>query len=208
MQSTFTGGFEDRPSALWIRFGEVGGETVIFASGELDMTTVAQMSSALDRACRVDGSRLVADVSDLVFIDAAGLRVLSAAHRRLARQGRAGVVVRGARRAVRRAFELAGSASLLEESPDGDAGQLTRTAASGSGRALESGRRAAGLSLTKMFTDYFALGGTADLAEMAAYLAGDAETLDAHQRDVAAHAVNERLTELGCTEHLLPYAAG
>lgn len=206
MQSTFTGGIIDRPRGLWIRFGEVGGETVIFVSGELDMTTVAQMSRVLGPGRPVNGNRLVADVSGLVFIDAAGLRLLSTAHHGLTRQGRAGIVVRGARRAVRRAFDVAGFASLLEEPPDGDAMRLTPDAP-GSGRALEAGRRAAGLSLTEMFTDYFALGGTAGFAEMAAYLAGGTETLDAHQRDVAAHAVNERLIELGCTEYLLPYAA-
>jgi hypothetical protein len=76
-----------------------------------------------------------------------------------------------------------------------------------SGRELEIGRQHADLSLKDLFVAYFALGGTADFAGMVAHLGGIAKVLDVHQRDVAAHALNERLADLGCTEHLLPYAA-
>ena len=42
----------------------------------------------------------------------------------------------------------------------------------------------------------FALGGTADFAGMVVHLGGSAEVLGAHQRDVAAHALNEGLADL------------
>jgi hypothetical protein len=47
---------------------------------------------------------------------------------------------------------------------------------------------------------YLALGGTADFAGMVVHLGGSADVLDAHQRDVAAHALNECLADLGHTE--------
>jgi hypothetical protein len=59
------------------------------------------------------------------------------------------------------------------------------------------GRRAARLSVTDLFVAYFGLGGTAKLGELRAFLAGMDDVLDGHQQDVAAHAVDERLVELG-----------
>jgi anti-anti-sigma factor len=184
---------EPRSSAeLRVRLDEAGGVTVVVLTGELDMTVVAQLSDALRTGCPLAEGRLVVDVSGLVFMDLAGLRGLLGAHSRLLGEGRAGIIVRGASGIVRRIFELTGFTSLLGDSA----------------RELELGRRHADLSLTELFVAYFALGGTADFAGMAAHLRGSAEVLDAHQQDVAVHALNERLADLGCTEHLLSYAAG
>lgn len=192
---------------LWTRVADVDGMTVVFAAGDLDTRTTAQMSDALNRGSSLARSRLVVDVSGLAFMDAAGLRVLVTAHNRLLRAGRAGIAVRGASAAVRRVFELTGFTSLLDDSPRTGVREHLPPRVSGSGRELENGRQEAGLSLKSMFVDYFALGGTADFAELAAHLAGRADVLDAHQRDVAAHALNERLADLGRTERLLTYAA-
>ena len=80
-------------------------------------------------------------------------------------------------------------------------------AADGGRGALELARRDAGLSVADLFVAYFALGGAADHGELVAYLNGDAEALDRHQRDIAVHAVNERLGDVGRTEQLLSYAS-
>jgi hypothetical protein len=40
-----------------------------------------------------------------------------------------------------------------------------------------------------------------------AFLAGMDDVLDSHQHDMAAHAVNERLVELGHRDRLLSYAS-
>jgi hypothetical protein len=69
------------------------------------------------------------------------------------------------------------------------------------------GRRAAGLSVTDLFVAYLALGGTAHLGEMRAFLGGVDDALAGHQQDVAVHAVNERLVELGHRDRLLSYAS-
>lgn len=192
---------------LRIQTGEPDGVTVLFVAGELDLMTAARMSDALTAGCSLAGDRLAVDLSDLAFMDVAGMRVLLRAHQRLLRVGRAGIVVRGARGIVRRLFVLTGCASLLDDSPPTAVQGHSPPRVRGSGRELENARQRAGLSLENLFVAYFALGGTADFAGMAAHLGGRAEVLDAHQRDVAAHALNECLADLGRTEHLLAYAA-
>ena len=68
-------------------------------------------------------------------------------------------------------------------------------------------RRRAELSVADMFVAYFALGGAADRGQLVAYLDGDTEALDRHQLDIAVHAVNERLGDVGLTDQLLSYAS-
>lgn len=186
---------------------EVDGMTVLFLAGELDLTTAAQLSDALTTGCSLAKDRLVVDVSGLAFMDLAGLRGLLCAHRWLLGEGRAGIIVRGTSGAVRRFFELTGFTSLLGDSPPVAAQGHASLRVWESGRELEIGRQHADLSLKDLFVAYFALGGTADFAGMVAHLGGSARVLDVHQRDVVAHALNERLADLGCTEHLLSYAA-
>jgi anti-anti-sigma factor len=192
---------------LRIRVDGADGVTVLLVAGELDITAAAQISDALTTGCSLARDRLVVDVSGLAFLDIAGLRGLLSAHSRLLGQGRAGIVVRGASGIVRRVFELTGCTSLLDDSPPVSVQRHSSPRAGGSGRELEIGGQYAGLSLRNLFVAYFALGGTADFAGMVAHLEGSAEVLDAHQRDVAAHALNEHLADLGCTDHLLSYAA-
>ncbi|MGY1605357.1 PP2C family protein-serine/threonine phosphatase [Geodermatophilus sp. SYSU D00815] len=61
--------------------------------------------------------------------------------------------------------------------------------------ALEQGFKHADLTLEELWTRYFALGGNLDLVDLEAFLAG-LTTLPEPDRDVLAHAVNERLDEL------------
>lgn len=192
---------------LRIQTDEVDGVTVLVVAGELDITATAQVTDALTAGCSLAKDRLVVDISGLAFMDVAGLRVLLREHHRLPGEGRAGIVVRGASGIVRRLFVLTGSTSLLDDSPPAAVQGHSSPHVSESGRELENGRQHAGLSLKSLFVVYFALGGTADFAGMVSHLGGSAEVLDAHQRDVAVHALNERLVDLGRTEHLLSYAA-
>ncbi|WP_236827609.1 MULTISPECIES: PP2C family protein-serine/threonine phosphatase [unclassified Blastococcus] len=69
--------------------------------------------------------------------------------------------------------------------------------------ALAAGYAHADLGLEQLWVRYFALGGTADLMEVDAYLNGLAPVPDT-QHDLLAHAVNERLDEL-LTRHRVPY---
>jgi hypothetical protein len=70
-------------------------------------------------------------------------------------------------------------------------------------RALSLAFGRADLTLEQLWTRYFALGGTAGLVEVEAYLHG-LMPLPAVQRDMLAHAINERLDEL-TWPHRVPY---
>jgi hypothetical protein len=69
--------------------------------------------------------------------------------------------------------------------------------------ALAAAFRRADLSVEQLWIRYFALGGDADLVDVDAHLAG-LMPLPPHQRDMLAHAVNERLDEV-ISAHRVPY---
>ena len=75
--------------------------------------------------------------------------------------------------------------------------------------ALEAAVRHADLTLEQLWTRYFALGGDADLMDVDAHLAG-LLPLPPGQRDMLAHAVNERLDEVigGAPGALQPVPSG
>ncbi|HUQ59459.1 PP2C family protein-serine/threonine phosphatase [Lentzea sp.] len=70
-------------------------------------------------------------------------------------------------------------------------------------RALSLAFSRANLTLEQLWTRYFALGGVAGLVEVEAYLHGLMPS-PALQRDILAHAINERLDEL-TWPHRVPY---
>jgi hypothetical protein len=128
------------------------------------------------------------------------------ADERLRDAGRPGLVVRGAYGSVRQIFEILRVTSLLEvPDPAPPAAPAGRPAPA---ERLDRSLRDARMSVTDLYVAYFALGGTAELAEVAAYLAGDAEALDVHQRELAVQAVNERLLDLGHPDRLLSFHPG
>ena len=69
--------------------------------------------------------------------------------------------------------------------------------------ALRNALEAADLTLEQLWMRYFALGGGADLMDMDAHLAG-LTLLPSGERDMLAHAVNERLDEL-ISQRRVPY---
>ena len=71
-------------------------------------------------------------------------------------------------------------------------------------RVLEGGRTSAGLTLPELWIRYFGLGGMSSPLEVDAYLQG-ALLPTAHEYDVLAHAINERMVELG-GDHPIPYS--
>jgi anti-sigma B factor antagonist len=192
-------GFSVRPSAQ-------AGETIVEVVGELDLATAPLLDEVLSHDGAVATGRVVVDVSHVTFMGAAGLSVLVGAHYRLLGESRAGLVVRGASGIVRRVVELTELSFLLEDTDSAKAAGAAPCQGL-RGRNLEIGRRAAGLSVTDLFVSYFALGGTAHLGDMRAFLGGMDHALDGHQQDVAAHAVNERFVELGHPDLSVSYAS-
>ena len=70
--------------------------------------------------------------------------------------------------------------------------------------ALQAARERAGLTIEDLWIRYFGLGGDADLMDVDAYLSG-LTLLPDLQRDILAHAVNERLDEV-IAHHRVPYS--
>jgi len=71
------------------------------------------------------------------------------------------------------------------------------------GAALAASIQRAELTIEQLWTRYFALGGDADLMDVDAHLAG-LVSLPPGQRDMLAHAINERLDEV-IAAHRVPY---
>jgi anti-sigma B factor antagonist len=179
---------------------------VVCVVGQVDIATAGMVDQGLWLASTRSGDPVVLDLARVTFMDAAGLRVVVGAHQRRVAAGGGGVSVRGARGIVHRVFELTGFSMLLDDvSQPCSSGNVVADHWRGK---LEAGRREAGLSVVGLHVAYLALGGTAQCAELGSYLQGaGAGVMDRHQRDIAVHAVNERLIEVGRADSLLSYAA-
>jgi hypothetical protein len=70
--------------------------------------------------------------------------------------------------------------------------------------SLDLARRDADLSQLELWLRYFGLGGMTPALEFEAILMGMLDATD-HDRDVIAHALNERFSELG-RNHPVPYS--
>jgi anti-anti-sigma factor len=84
----------------------------MFVSGEVDVSTVAGLTAALDDAIRESAGAFVVDLTAVDFLDSTGISVLVRARALLARDERALAVVCPPG-PVRRIFEVSGIADLL-----------------------------------------------------------------------------------------------
>ena len=80
---------------------------------------------------------------------------------------------------------------------------MRSTAAEHPANALDLYRQVAELSLEELWMRYFELGGMSTALEVEAILYGALQP-SAHDHDVIAHAINERMVELG-GNHPVPY---
>jgi len=78
---------------------------LVVAEGEIDIATAPLFADALDRAIAGSSGPVVIDLAEIAFMDAAGLRVLSAAAADLAGRGRP-VEIRRASPLVRRVLDI------------------------------------------------------------------------------------------------------
>lgn len=86
------------------------GNLVVTPSGELDISTVGRLQSAIDG--RLDGEGLILDLSRLAFLDTSGLQLLVELNRRAREQSFELAVVPAPPR-VQRVIEVAGLDTLL-----------------------------------------------------------------------------------------------
>ena len=89
------------------------GTFVIAVEGEADMSTAVRFNESFFSAVRSGTRRVVADLSDVTFIDTTMLNALVVGHRRMVRdQGEFAVVCDGAR--VWRILEITGLGQILD----------------------------------------------------------------------------------------------
>jgi anti-sigma B factor antagonist len=88
----------------------------VVLAGELDVAAANAFEERVNEAGS-DRSLILVDVTDLTFCDSAGLRVLLRFAERCRATGTAMRIV-GARRTVRRLFEITGTAELLNLDTD------------------------------------------------------------------------------------------
>ncbi|HET6550157.1 MAG TPA: STAS domain-containing protein, partial [Solirubrobacter sp.] len=89
-----------------------GAHVVLTLRGEIDMTTIAVLSHALDDAATTAGDVWV-DLTAVEFMDSTGLNTLARAHSVLAGDARRLVVMCPGKGAVRRALEVSGLDGVL-----------------------------------------------------------------------------------------------
>lgn len=86
---------------------------VLELHGELDLSVTPLLADEIERAERGDRATLVLDLSNLEFIDSAGLRVILAAQERARASEREFAVTTGTQQ-VQRLFEIAGVGEHLQ----------------------------------------------------------------------------------------------
>jgi anti-sigma B factor antagonist len=91
--------------------GARGIETLTL-NGRLDASSVGEVRAALNRLIDTTGDDIVVEMSQVDVIDATGLGMLAAAHRRLERTGRQ-LILRGCADHVRRVLAVTGLARVM-----------------------------------------------------------------------------------------------
>jgi len=100
------------PQAFRMEVDDDGaGAPVLRLFGELDLVSADAVQHALVAIAR---TAVVADLTNLEFIDSSGLAALLRARRRIEEAGQH-LEIRGARGATRRVFEAAGLADVLDD---------------------------------------------------------------------------------------------
>lgn len=96
---------------------EPDGRTVLTLRGEVDIDSSPRLRTALTTQLDAPGAGLVLDVSGAVLIDAAGLRVLTAAQRKAAEIGKPSITLRGVRPLFAKTLHITGLDHLFPREP-------------------------------------------------------------------------------------------
>jgi len=110
-------------SQLSLEVRREGDSAVVVARGDIDLSTLAKATAALDGA-RAGARAVVPDLREVGFMDTSGLRLIIEEQRRAAATGYHFAVIRGSRR-VQRLLEIAGMSGeddLFVDAPPDSAG--------------------------------------------------------------------------------------
>lgn len=88
-----------------------GSKLTIKIEGKLDTTTAPELKESLDST--LDGvTELIMDISNLIYISSAGLRVLLLTHKTMSRAG-GSMTITGANETVMEIFDMTGFSDIL-----------------------------------------------------------------------------------------------
>jgi len=90
--------------------------TVVWLSGDHDITTRDHLAATIARAARLDGVDMVIDLSGVTFMDASTIGVIVDAHNRLRARSHS-LSVRSPPRVPRRLLDVCDLAFLIDEQP-------------------------------------------------------------------------------------------
>ncbi len=99
-----------------------GDGALVHLSGELDLSTAAELTAVLDGLAADGARRLLLDLTDLTFCDSTGIAAFVRADNRAADDG-GWLRVTGATGRVRRVLQVTGLDEVLRHEPD-DAGPM------------------------------------------------------------------------------------
>lgn len=91
---------------------EDGAWPLVKAGGEIDLSNIDELRSACDAAIARSPKAFVIDLTDISYIDSAGVAVVISAYRRVSKAGGVLAIVRPTSTAVRRVLDLIGLQSL------------------------------------------------------------------------------------------------
>ncbi|GHA69575.1 hypothetical protein GCM10010372_81160 [Streptomyces tauricus] len=105
-----------RPSRLAADHTTLNGILVVTLSGEIDHTAKDQFSNALLSCDGAAPLRIVADLSEVTFMDSSGINILLATHQKASsKQGWLRIV--GAQQAVQRVLHIVGVDQIIDCHP-------------------------------------------------------------------------------------------
>ena len=81
--------------------------------GEMDLSVIGSVDREMRRAERGDAARIVLDLEELEFLDAAGIRLLLHLSARSKRNGGRLCITRSQSRQVQRVIEMTGAGAIL-----------------------------------------------------------------------------------------------
>jgi anti-anti-sigma factor len=99
---------QDANELLRIRVQRIDGAPVVYLTGELDLSTIGELATALDQ---LEGS-LVVDLEGVSFMDSSGIRTIVAARKRVLDDG-GDLQLRAPQAHVRRVLEITGLDAVI-----------------------------------------------------------------------------------------------
>jgi len=102
----------DVPATVELTVSEREGETVLSASGELDVNTAPELREHLSRLINGGARQITVDLAEVSFVDSTALSVLVSALKRL-RQADGDLALASPNPSVRRVFEITGLTRLF-----------------------------------------------------------------------------------------------